>query len=118
MLSFDDVMKIKDLVNYPWSRKKEVQEAYDKIEDKNAHILRSMISSKELRPNEYPYDLADDCLHLVLWSKKDLPQKAVMKYLHKKLGPRNFVAWTNILKNKSVNQVFHVHVICQVPYAK
>lgn len=112
-MTFEEVARIEDLTKYPWTRKKEVQEAYDRIENKTQAVLSSMIAPKELRPNEYPYDLSDDCLHLVLWSKRDLTQDQVDKYLKRKLKNREYVAFTNMTQNQPVN-IFHAHVICKI----
>lgn len=106
-LSFDEVFAIEDLVNYPWVRTPEVQKEYDKVKK---HV--TLLFSKELRVNEYPYDLDETCQHLVLWSKKPLTPEMATKYLDKKLKTP-YVAWMNAKANQSVPDVYHVHVICK-----
>lgn len=110
--SFDDVSKIEDLTMYPWTRRSDVQARYDMIKDKTSHIAQKLLKTKVLKLNDYPYDLPDDCLHYVLWSARPMTKDQVTKYLQKNLKDREYVAFTNLTKNKSVD-IFHVHVICR-----
>jgi hypothetical protein len=108
-MTFEEILAIEHLPAHPWRRKPEVQKMYDSLENKKV----TLFYDKELRINKYPYDLADDCIHLVLWSKKPLTQEKAINYLEKKLPNKNFVAWCNARENQSVPDVFHIHVICQ-----
>jgi len=73
-------------------------------------------------PNEFPYYLADDVKHWVLWKLGSQPctkdeiaeaKLAIQSKLHPVLV-QDFIHWTNPLNLKSIPEIDHVHILCLI----
>jgi hypothetical protein len=106
---FEDVCKIEDLTTYPFH----VEARYEPSGDRTHMILKTLLKPRELRPHDHPYMLPPDCIHYVLWSKRDMTKEQVDKYLKSRLKNREYVAFTNMNQENNQIELFHVHVICK-----
>ena len=68
-----------------------------------------------LRLNDYPYLVAENIVHLTLWSSHPLPSEKVEEILASELSPdrSNRYWFEQVPLNKSVKGVWHVHVFVQ-----
>ena len=67
-----------------------------------------------VHPNTFPYNVADDVEHNVLWSERRLPADVVEEQLGGLLGATPFLWYENAEALKSLPMVFHVHVFSKV----
>lgn len=70
-----------------------------------------------MHPNTFPYNVAPDVRHDVLWSERRLPAHMIKSQLEVLLGDNMFLWYENAQALKSLPNVFHVHVFSQIPAA-
>lgn len=107
-------------------RKSKVQELYnnEKNTKKNydKYILDMYLDNKlyNLQPNKYPYDLAKNIKHYVLWlhpmikSKHINDKKFIHKLLKTKIKNNKFYFYMNSQKNKSIKSIPHYQVFIKI----
>ena len=115
-MTFEELKKIKNPGDYPFTRTQEVKARYEK----HLNILRMAgITPAEhileqnylpLTPNEYPYDW-EDCQHMVLWG--DYSDEELNSLFG---GDDNIVWFKNNPNNQSVKGLPHVQVITPRDY--
>lgn len=104
-VSIEDVVKVK----YLGATVKETESGLKYASypcDLNSDELRY-----SLHPNKYPYDVAKDVRHMVLWVNRPmLPPYQVNALLSMELGSSQFFWFEQDTNYKSVKGVWHVHV--------
>jgi hypothetical protein len=60
--------------------------------------------------NEYPYAIGDNILHLVLWSSEPLTKDIIEEILRDELLQLDYFWFEQVVDQKSVKGVWHVHV--------
>lgn len=67
-----------------------------------------------LATNEYPYDVAKNVKHLVLWSLQSIESKEIDSILQRELRGHKELCWfEQTVDQKSVKGVWHVHVFVE-----
>ena len=65
-------------------------------------------------PNGFPYSLAPDCSHQVLWALDEMKVADVDQLIKKSFPNKPFVWWRNCVGNQSIKNLWHVHIIIKM----
>lgn len=102
-----------------FTRKKEVLEKYNQYREalnRNGVSVSDVIAKKmKGRPiawmrNEYPYDV-DNTRHYLIWSTYQLSNEKIKEIATRHAQGRNFICFVNPKYLRSVENIWHAHVI-------